>query len=147
MINEIKFVMYVVCITNLFFHFNILKSRYLNLDFFCFLVFFSLSTHLPSILLTHPCDTRNCLEISQGRTPWCANSTIRLRTTSGNGRPFTNTPPNWLTPPWPFKTTNKKTRKSKEFQNWWAKKKLINRLINQKSIKQNKKNIKNFNFS
>ena len=32
---------------------------------------------------------------------WCAMSTIRCRTTSGRGRPLTNTPPSWLTPPWP----------------------------------------------
>ena len=55
--------------------------------------------------------------MSHGRTPlrmiflsffanhylltWCAMSTIRCRTTSGRGRPLTNTPPSWLTPPWP----------------------------------------------
>lgn len=39
--------------------------------------------------------------MSQGRTPMRASSTIRRRTQSGKGRPFTNTPPNWLTPAWP----------------------------------------------
>lgn len=58
-------------------------------------------TDLDKIFETQPWLTRNCLDISQGRTPLWANSTIRCRTTSGSGRPFTNTPPNWLTPPWP----------------------------------------------
>lgn len=48
-----------------------------------------------------PCDTNNCREISHGLTPISANSTIRRRTQSGNGRPFTKTPPNWLMPAWP----------------------------------------------
>ena len=59
-------------------------------------------TYLPNILLTHPCDTLNCLLISQGRTPFWASSTIFLLMRSGRGRPFTNTPPSWFTPPWPF---------------------------------------------
>lgn len=63
----------------------------------------TVSTHLDSIFDTHPCDTRSCLLMSHGRTPLCASSTIRCRTTSGKGLPFTNTPPNWLTPPWPGK--------------------------------------------
>lgn len=58
-------------------------------------------THLDSIFETQPWLTRNCLDISHGRTPLCANSTILCRTTSGNGRPLTKTPPNWFTPPWP----------------------------------------------
>ena len=61
----------------------------------------NIETDLPSILLTQPCDTRSCREMSQGLTPWWASSTIRCRTTSGKGRPLTNTPPSWLTPPWP----------------------------------------------
>lgn len=48
-----------------------------------------------------PCDTNNCRDMSQGRTPINANSTILLRTQSGSGRPLTKTPPNWLTPAWP----------------------------------------------
>jgi len=58
-------------------------------------------THLPRILLTQPWLTRSCLEMSQGRTPWWASSTIRCLTTSGRGLPFTNTPPSWFTPPCP----------------------------------------------
>jgi len=58
-------------------------------------------TDRPSILLTHPCETRSCLEMSHGRTPWCAISTILWRTMSGSGRPLTKTPPSWFTPPWP----------------------------------------------
>lgn len=57
--------------------------------------------YLPSILLTHPWLTRSWREMSQGRTPWWASSTIRCRTTSGRGLPFTNTPPSWFTPPCP----------------------------------------------
>jgi len=61
------------------------------------------NTDLERILLTHPCETRNCLEMSQGRTPLWASSTILWRTTSGSGLPFTNTPPSWFTPPWPVR--------------------------------------------
>lgn len=57
--------------------------------------------YLPSILLTHPWLTLSWREMSQGRTPWWASSTIRCRTTSGRGLPFTNTPPSWFTPPCP----------------------------------------------
>lgn len=57
--------------------------------------------YLPRILLTQPWLTRSCLEMSQGRTPWWASSTIRCLTTSGRGLPFTNTPPSWFTPPCP----------------------------------------------
>lgn len=57
--------------------------------------------YLPRILLTQPWLTRSCREMSQGRTPWCASSTILCLTTSGRGLPFTNTPPSWLTPPCP----------------------------------------------
>lgn len=59
------------------------------------------SFYLPRILLTQPWLTRSCLEMSQGRTPWWASSTIRCLTTSGRGLPFTNTPPSWFTPPCP----------------------------------------------
>ena len=58
-------------------------------------------SYLPSILLTQPWLTRSCLEMSQGRTPWWASSTILCLTTSGRGLPFTNTPPSWFTPPCP----------------------------------------------
>lgn len=57
--------------------------------------------HLPRILLTQPWLTRSCREMSQGLTPWWASSTMRCLTTSGRGRPFTNTPPSWFTPPCP----------------------------------------------
>ena len=57
--------------------------------------------YLDNILDTQPWDTLSCLEMSQGRTPLWASSTILCRTTSGRGRPFTKTPPSWLTPPWP----------------------------------------------
>lgn len=62
--------------------------------------------YLPSILLTHPWLTRSWREMSQGRTPWWASSTIRCRTTSGRGLPFTNTPPSWFTPPCPTRERN-----------------------------------------
>jgi len=58
-------------------------------------------TYLERILETQPWLTLSCLEMSHGRTPLCANSTIRCRTTSGRGRPLTKTPPSWFTPPWP----------------------------------------------
>jgi len=40
-------------------------------------------------------------EMSHGRAPLCANSTIRCRVESGSGRPLTKRPPSWLTPLWP----------------------------------------------
>jgi hypothetical protein len=52
------------------------------------------------ILDTHPCETRSCLDMSQGLIPRCASSTMRWRTAFGRGRPFTNTPPSWLTSPY-----------------------------------------------
>lgn len=63
--------------------------------------------YLDNILDTQPWLTRNCLDISHGRTPLWASSTIRCLTTSGSGLPFTKTPPNWLTPPWPVNWENK----------------------------------------
>lgn len=42
--------------------------------------------------------------MSQGLTPWCARSTMRWRTTSGSGLPFTKAPPSWFSPPWPERT-------------------------------------------
>lgn len=44
-------------------------------------------TYLDNIFDTQPWLTRSCLEISHGRTPLWASSTIRCLTTSGNGRP------------------------------------------------------------
>ena len=52
-----------------------------------------LTSYLAKILETQPCDTRNCLEMSHGRIPSWANSTILSLTPLGSGRPFTNTPP------------------------------------------------------
>lgn len=62
-----------------------------------------LTWYLFKILLTQPCDTLNCLEITQGRTPAAAISTIFSLIWLGNGLPLINTPPNWLTRPWPEK--------------------------------------------
>ena len=59
----------------------------------------ALISYLERILETHPWLTLSCLEMSQGRTPLCASSTILWRTMSGSGRPLTKTPPNWFTPP------------------------------------------------
>lgn len=60
------------------------------------------SKYLPKILLTQPCDTLNCRLISHGRTPPWESSTIFRRMGSGRGRPFTNRPPSWFTPPCPL---------------------------------------------
>lgn len=60
------------------------------------------STHLPKILLTHPFDTCNMRDISHGRAPEWASSTIFCRVESGSGRPPTKQPPSWLIPECPF---------------------------------------------
>lgn len=57
--------------------------------------------YLPSILETHPLETWSILEMSQGRAPEWASSTIFCLVESGKGRPLTNTPPSWFTPLWP----------------------------------------------
>lgn len=57
--------------------------------------------YLPRILDTHPLETWRILEISQGRAPEWASSTIFCLVESGRGRPLTNTPPSWFTPLWP----------------------------------------------
>jgi len=49
-------------------------------------------------LETQPLDTCRMREMSQGRAPECASSTIFCRVESGRGRPLTNTPPSWFTP-------------------------------------------------
>ncbi len=69
-------------------------------------------THLERIFETHPWLTLSCLEMSHGLTPLCASSTIRCRTMSGSGRPLTNTPPSWLTPPWPAISIEESTHTS-----------------------------------
>jgi len=53
------------------------------------------------ILDTQPCETRSCLEITQGRMPWWAISTILCRMWFGSGLPLMKTPPSWFTRPWP----------------------------------------------
>ena len=58
-----------------------------------------LNSYRDRILETHPWLTLSCLEMSHGRTPLCASSTILCLTMSGSGRPLTKTPPNWFTPP------------------------------------------------
>lgn len=62
---------------------------------------FSTCIYLPRILLTQPLDTWRIRDISQGRAPEWASSTIFWRVESGSGRPLTYTPPNWLIPLWP----------------------------------------------
>lgn len=48
--------------------------------------------------------TCSILDMSQGRAPLCASSTIFCLVESGRGLPFTNTPPSWFTPLWPTHT-------------------------------------------
>lgn len=43
------------------------------------------NNYLPNILLTHPFETCNIREISHGRAPECANSTIFCLVESGSG--------------------------------------------------------------
>lgn len=59
------------------------------------------SWYLFRIFDTQPCDTRSCLDITQGLTPAPAISTIFRRMWLGSGRPLINTPPSWFTLPWP----------------------------------------------
>lgn len=59
------------------------------------------SWYLHRILETQPWDTRNWREMTQGRIPWWAISTILWRMWLGSGLPLMNTPPSWLTRPWP----------------------------------------------
>ena len=54
------------------------------------------NTYLTRILLTHPCETLSCLEISHGLTPCCAMSTICCRMAWGRGLPLANWPPSWF---------------------------------------------------
>ena len=65
-------------------------------------------TYRHKIFDTHPCETRNCREITQGRMPMAAISTILWRIWFGKGRPFMKTPPSWLTRPWPESIKPKK---------------------------------------
>lgn len=60
------------------------------------------SWYLFNIFDTHPWETRSSLEITHGRIPAAAISTICNRTWLGRGRPFMNTPPSWFTRPCPI---------------------------------------------
>lgn len=116
-------------------HFDLTKS-----DAFIWLINddFSLAMHEQRdgedekkyIKIELPCETNSWREMSHGRTPINANSTILRRTQSGSGRPLTNTPPNWFTPAWPVSGRNRGKKndhiKNKisciHFQsslNWW----------------------------
>lgn len=55
------------------------------------------------IFETQPWDTRSCRDITHGRMPAAAISTIFSRVWFGSGRPLMKTPPSWLTRPWPVK--------------------------------------------
>ena len=61
-----------------------------------------MTVHLLRIFETHPWLTLSCLLITQGRTPAAAISMILSLMWLGRGRPLMNTPPNWLTLPWPW---------------------------------------------
>jgi hypothetical protein len=49
--------------------------------------------YLVRILLTQPWETLSRLEMSQGRVPVWASSTMSRLISSGSGRPLTNEPP------------------------------------------------------
>ena len=68
-----------------------------------------IENYRPKIFETHPFETWRILEISQGRAPEWANSTIFCRVESGNGLPLTKTPPSWLIPLWPADKTRSVT--------------------------------------
>lgn len=74
--------------------------------------------YLDKIFETHPCDTLSCRDMSHGRVPLWASSTILCLTRSGNGRPLTNTPPSWFTPPWPEKENNRVRNASNTMTGW-----------------------------
>jgi len=54
------------------------------------------------ILETQPWETRSWREMTQGRTPAAASSTIFRRMWLGSGRPLIKTPPSWFTLPCPI---------------------------------------------
>lgn len=68
------------------------------------------------ILDTQPWETRSCREMTHGRMPWWAISTILWRMWLGRGLPFMKTPPSWLTRPWPsgVETISPKYERNKE---------------------------------
>lgn len=59
------------------------------------------SWYLHRILDTQPWDTRSWREMTHGRMPWWAISTILCRMWLGRGLPLMKTPPSWLTRPCP----------------------------------------------
>lgn len=75
----------------------------------------SMASYLARIFETHPLDTWSILEMSQGRAPEWASSTIFWRVESGNGLPFTYTPPSWLIPLWPGRDTAKLAIRGHQF--------------------------------
>lgn len=83
----------------------------------------SLTWYLLSILDTQPCETRSCLEMTQGRTPAAAISTIFSLIWFGRGRPLMNKPPSWLTRPCPISNF------SLEFDSKWQSFQHINYFI------------------
>ena len=84
--------------------------------FFCSKYYYS---HLFRIFETQPWLTRNWRQMTQGRTPAAAISTIFSRIWLGKGRPFINTPPNWFTLPWPAKKGLSKFMFSKKTTKVW----------------------------
>lgn len=58
------------------------------------------------ILDTQPWDTLSCRDMTHGRTPAAAISTIFNLIWFGSGRPLINTPPSWFIRPWPATKTN-----------------------------------------
>lgn len=59
------------------------------------------SWYLFNIFETQPWETRSCLEMTHGRIPAAAISTIFSRMWFGKGRPLMKTPPSWFTRPCP----------------------------------------------
>lgn len=73
------------------------------------------SWYLQRILETQPWETRSWREMTHGRTPWWAISTILWRIWLGRGLPFMKTPPSWLTRPCPNGVETGQQCKSSEF--------------------------------
>ena len=70
-------------------------------EFLFWITKYQLKTYRQRILETQPCETRSWREMTQGRIPMAAISTILWRMWFGRGRPLMKTPPSWLTRPWP----------------------------------------------
>lgn len=75
--------------------------RWLSLLFRCLPLYRAVTWYRLSIFETHPWETRSWREMTHGRTPAAANSTIFRRMWLGRGLPLMKTPPSWLTLPWP----------------------------------------------